>query len=113
MTRCDLQTFPLIKAQYTINAYDPSDYVNILHAAARLQQAMESDSNIGFFLNVSRKAMVAGLLYAEHTAARPAVFDEFFALSSFLFPVVPTTNGTCALLAPALDEVGATILPAR
>lgn len=30
VTRFDLQTYPTIKVQYTMNLYDPSDYVNIL-----------------------------------------------------------------------------------
>ncbi|RYP17318.1 hypothetical protein DL765_004609 [Monosporascus sp. GIB2] len=111
VTRIDLDTHPLIHAQYTINAYAASDYANILNATIRVQQAMESDDKIGFFLNVYPDVMVAGLLYAEHTPARPSVFNRFFELHSLIGPIVANTNGTVATLVPALDEVGTTALP--
>ncbi|KAI1757659.1 FAD-binding domain-containing protein [Xylaria castorea] len=113
VTRFDLETHPRIDAQYTVNAYDASDYVNILRATARLQKAMEDDNKIGFFLNVVSSFMVAGLLYAEHSSAPPRAFEEFFKLESLIAPVVPTTNGSVLDLVPVLDNVGATVLPAR
>ncbi|KAI0867101.1 FAD-binding domain-containing protein [Xylaria cubensis] len=113
VTRFDLETHPRINAQYTVNAYDASDYVNILRATARLQEAMEKDNKIGFFLNVVSGFMVAGLLYAEHSDAPPQAFDEFFKLQSLVAPVVPTTNGTVLELVPILDSVGTTDLPVR
>ncbi|KAI0454666.1 FAD-binding domain-containing protein [Xylaria acuta] len=113
VTRFDLETYPRIDAQYTVNAYDGSDYVNILRSTARLQEAMENDNKIGFFLNVVSGVMVAGLLYAEHRSAQPKAFEDFFKLQSLIAPVVPTTNGTVLDLVPILDNVGATVLPAR
>lgn len=74
---------------------------------------MEYDSKIGFFLNVQPTAIVAGLLYAEHTAQPPEVFTEFFKADSLIAAVVPTTNGTTRTLVPELDTVGQDAGPAR
>ncbi|GAB1318345.1 hypothetical protein MFIFM68171_08555 [Madurella fahalii] len=46
VTRFDLQTYPLIRAQYTINLYNPKDYVGIIDATIKVQEAMEEDSKI-------------------------------------------------------------------
>ncbi|KAI5923883.1 hypothetical protein F4810DRAFT_152510 [Camillea tinctor] len=45
VTRFDIQTYSQIKTQYTVNVYDPSDYVNIMRAMTELQEAMEADSS--------------------------------------------------------------------
>ncbi|KAI0554740.1 FAD-binding domain-containing protein [Xylaria curta] len=113
VTRFDLETHPRINAQFTVNAYNASDYINILKATSRLQEAMEKDNKIGFFLNVVSGFMVAGLLYAEHSSVPPNAFDDFFKLQSLIAPVVPTTNGTVLDLVPILDSVGTTDLPVR
>ncbi|KAI3326768.1 FAD-binding domain-containing protein [Xylariaceae sp. AK1471] len=89
VTRFDLKTYPRIDAQYTINAYDASDYVNILRATTRLQEAMENDDKIGFFLS--------------------SLVSWWQGCST----VVPTMNGTILDLVLVLDNVGATVLPAR
>ncbi|KAI0470314.1 FAD-binding domain-containing protein [Xylaria cf. heliscus] len=112
VTRFDIEVHPLIEAQYTINVYNASDYDGLLNATANLQNAMESDNKIGFFVNVNRNTMTVGLLYAEHTAQLPGVFDEFMSRDSLLVSFVPTTNGTVGDLVPELTTVGSTTLPA-
>ncbi|KAI1322806.1 FAD-binding domain-containing protein [Xylariaceae sp. FL0255] len=52
-------------AQYTVNTYNPSDYVNIMNATAKLQEAMEMDPKLGAFVYVNLTYIAAGLLYAE------------------------------------------------
>nr|XP_001398768.2 hypothetical protein ANI_1_1246164 [Aspergillus niger CBS 513.88] len=47
VTRFDLETHPLIKVQYTINLYNPEDYVAINQATFEVQQTMEEDPRIG------------------------------------------------------------------
>ncbi|KAI1319564.1 FAD-binding domain-containing protein [Xylariaceae sp. FL0255] len=113
VTRFDIKTYTPMHAQYTINIYNISDYVNVMYATARLQMAMEDDPNISFFLNVRGGVMVAGLLYAGNTPDRPRAFDEFFELESLIMPLVPTTSGPILDLVPVLDHVGQTVLPAR
>ncbi|KAI0805856.1 FAD-binding domain-containing protein [Xylaria sp. FL0064] len=94
VTRFDIQTYPQIKAQYTVNMYDPSDYINLMHATAELQEAMESDPKLGAFVYVNPTYVAVGLFYAEWVDKRPKAFDTFFNLESLTAVVVPTTNGT-------------------
>ncbi|KAF2734805.1 FAD-binding domain-containing protein [Polyplosphaeria fusca] len=103
VTRFDIQTHPLHNVQYSLNLYDPSDYVNILNATVAVQAAMESDPKIGFFLNVNPTVIIAGLLYADWPASPPAAFDAFASLKSFWGPFIPTTNGSIASLTSAIN----------
>lgn len=64
---------------------------------------MESDSSIGFFLNVNPQVIIAGLFYADWLAAPPAAFDAFAQLKSYWGPFIPTTNGTIASLTSAIN----------
>lgn len=94
VTRFDIQTYPQIKTQYTVNVYDPSDYVNLMQAQAELQEAMEADPKIGTFTYVNPTFVAVGLFYAEWVEERPKAFDTFFNLKSLISAAVPTTNGT-------------------
>ncbi|KAF2477645.1 FAD-binding domain-containing protein [Lindgomyces ingoldianus] len=103
VTRFDIETHPLHNVQYSLNLYDPSDYVNILYATTQVQKAMETDSNIGFFLNVNPTVIIAGLLYADWPTVPPSAFNAFDSLKSFWGPFIPTTNGTIATLTSAIN----------
>ncbi|KAK7752658.1 hypothetical protein SLS62_005427 [Diatrype stigma] len=94
VTRFDLQAYPMIQTQYTVNLYDPSDYVNILQATVDVQEAMEKDPKIGLFVNFQSAYVAVGLLYADSPAERPGAFEPFFGLKSLIQAGVPTTNGT-------------------
>ncbi|KAI0598802.1 6-hydroxy-D-nicotine oxidase [Biscogniauxia sp. FL1348] len=94
VTRFDIQTYPQVKTQYTVNIYDPADYVNIMRAVTELQEAMEADPKIGTFTNVNPTFIAVGLFYAEWVEKRPQAFDTFFNLKSLISAAVPTTNGT-------------------
>lgn len=108
-----MEVYDLIKMQYTVNAYHASDYANLLNATVNVQKAMEFDNKIGFFLNVHPTVIIAGLLYAEHTAQPPKAFTEFFNAESLITSIVPTTNGTVQTIVPELDTVGQDVGPAR
>lgn len=103
VTRFDLQTYPLIPTQYTINIYDVSDYAAILRAAVDVQEAMETDPKIGLFVNVRSTYVAVGLLYADIPSERPKAFDSFFNLKSLIKAAVPTTNGTIYSLVTAIS----------
>ncbi|KAI0150225.1 FAD-binding domain-containing protein [Xylariaceae sp. FL1272] len=94
VTRFDIQTVPLIKAQYTVNLYDPSDYVNIMRATAELQDEMESDPKLGVFVYINPTFVAAGIFYEEWVEERPKAFDTFFNLKSLTGAAVPTANGS-------------------
>ncbi|KAH9993467.1 6-hydroxy-D-nicotine oxidase [Xylariaceae sp. FL0662B] len=100
VTRFDIQTCPLIKTQYTVNIYDPSDYKNILQATVGVQEAMETDPDIGFFVNFNPGFVAVGLLYAA--TEKPKAFDVFFNLKSLVSSAIPTTNGTLKTLVSAI-----------
>lgn len=94
MTRFDLETHPLIEVQYTINLYNPEDYVEIIKATIAVQEAMEKDSKIGLFTNFNNGFVAVGLLYGDTPAERPPAFEPFHNLKSLINTVVPSTNGT-------------------
>lgn len=98
LTAVSLQVHPLMKLQYTINMYDPSDYENVLDAFAEVQKAMEVDPNIGMFINTRKGYIAVGLFYADWPQEFPAAFAPFTKLTSFVAALVPTSNGTfCSL----------------
>jgi hypothetical protein len=108
VTRFDLETHPeLLNVNYTINVYDPSDYVNIHAAAVKLQEDMETDPKISFFVNVQPAFITAGLFYAEHLpeGQKPKAFEPFLNLKSLLQSALPTTNGTMSQLVEALGHL--------
>ncbi|RYP00491.1 hypothetical protein DL765_010906 [Monosporascus sp. GIB2] len=105
VTQLDIATYPLIKVQYTINLYNPSDYLNIIHATLQVQQAMETDPKIGLFTNFHSGFVAVGLLYADWADEQPKVFEPFTNLESLMTAVAPTTNGTLLSLAGAMAHL--------
>jgi hypothetical protein len=104
VTRFDIKTYPLIKAQYTINLYRPDDYVTINKATIQTQELMESDSKIGLFTNFNQHFVAVGLLYAGEHEAGADVFASFHSLDSLMSTVNSTTNGTLLSLAETLGQ---------
>ncbi|KXX79885.1 Bifunctional solanapyrone synthase [Madurella mycetomatis] len=102
VTRFDLQTYPLIKIQYTINIYNPQDYVGIIDATIKVQEAMEKDPKICSFTNFNMGFVVVGLLYADTPSERPGAFELFWNLKSLITTACPTTDGTLLSLARAM-----------
>ncbi|KAI1498610.1 hypothetical protein F5X99DRAFT_392817 [Biscogniauxia marginata] len=102
VTRFDLETYPLIQTQYTINLYNPSDYVNILKATADVQEALETDPKASLFTNFTANHAAVGLLYAGVPAEKPQIFAPFSNLTSLTKTVTPTTNGTISSLSKAM-----------
>lgn len=104
MTRFDLETHPLINVQYTINLYNPEDYVEIIKATIAVQEAMEKDPKIGLFTNFNQGFVAVGILYADNPIERPPVFEPFYNLTSLMTTVLPPTNGTLLSLAQAMGH---------
>lgn len=102
MTRFDLETYPLIKAQYAINVYKVDDFRAINQATVEVQNAMEHDPKIGFFTNFNPGAVAVGFLYADQPDEQPKAFHAFDKLEK-LTTVVPKTNGTLLSLAVVMD----------
>ncbi|KAI0154982.1 6-hydroxy-D-nicotine oxidase [Xylariaceae sp. FL1272] len=106
VTRFDLQAYPMLHTQYTVNVYDPVDYVNILKATIQVQEAMELDPKIGLFVNFQPGACSVGLLYADTPAEPVRAFDPFLNLESLISSAVPTTNGTIKSLVASIAYQG-------
>ena len=104
MTRFDVETHPLINVQYTINLYNPEDYVEILKATIAVQEAMENDSKISLFTNFNQGFVAVGLLYGDHTTEWPPAFEPFHNLTSLMTTVLPTTNGTLLSFSQAIGH---------
>ncbi|SPQ24831.1 da282525-0d69-4986-86b6-6158ee645cdf [Thermothielavioides terrestris] len=102
VTRFDLHTYPLIKTQYTINLYNPQDYVGIIDATVKVQEAMEKDPKIGSFTNFNAQFVAVGLLYADTPSERPSAFEPFWDLKSLIATACPTTEGTLLSLAQTM-----------
>ncbi|EFY94039.2 6-hydroxy-D-nicotine oxidase [Metarhizium robertsii ARSEF 23] len=104
VTAVGLQAHPLIKVQYTINMYDPSDSKNLLDAFAMVQESMEQDPKMGMFINVRRDFIAIGMFYADWVVELPAAFDPIVKLGSLVGAAVPTSNGTFSALNEILEE---------
>ncbi|KAI1149441.1 FAD-binding domain-containing protein [Nemania diffusa] len=104
VTRFDLETYPLLRAQYVVNLYNASDYVNIFAATVKLQRFMELDPKIDAYVTMTPTVAVVGMFYADWLAERPAAFEAFYELGSLIGPMVPLTNGMVASLAADLQE---------
>ncbi|ETS78644.1 hypothetical protein PFICI_08497 [Pestalotiopsis fici W106-1] len=65
---------------------------------------MESDPNIGLFVNSRRGVVRVGLLYADQPLGKSDTFDSFLSLPSLLQTMLSTTNGTLASLVQTLDK---------
>ncbi|KAI1245349.1 hypothetical protein MGN70_012239 [Eutypa lata] len=105
VTQLDIITYPLVKIQYTINLYDRSDYLNIINATVKVQQAMEMDPKIGLFTNFHSAFVAVGLLYGDWSEEKPKAFDPFTNLTSLMTAVAPTTNGTLSSLSGAMAHL--------
>ena len=104
VTRFDLETQPLINVQYTINLYNPEDYIEINKATIAVQNAMENDPKIGLFTNFNNGFVAVGLLYGDTPAEQPAAFEPFYNLKSLMTTVLPSTNGTLLSLAQVMGH---------
>ncbi|OKL57121.1 hypothetical protein UA08_07505 [Talaromyces atroroseus] len=104
VTRFDLETYPLINVQYTINLYNPEDYVEIIKATIAVQEAMEKDPKIGLFTNFNNGFVAVGLIYGDTPAEGPSPFAPFDNLKSLMVNAVPSTNGTLLSLAQAMGH---------
>ncbi|KAI0140543.1 FAD-binding domain-containing protein [Xylariaceae sp. FL1272] len=102
VTRFDIETYPLIHAQYEVNLYNVSDYINIFAATIKLQRAMELDPKIDAYVTVTPEFVVVGMFYADWLSERPSAFDGFYQLDSLVGSMVPLTNGTVTSLAADL-----------
>ncbi|KAI5926035.1 hypothetical protein F4810DRAFT_708117 [Camillea tinctor] len=94
VTRFDLETYPLIQTQYTINLYNPSDYVNILKATVEAQEALDGDPKANLVAHFTTDHAAVGLSYADVPTEKPRAFSPFSSLTSLTKAAVPTTNGT-------------------
>ncbi|KAJ5091509.1 hypothetical protein NUU61_006379 [Penicillium alfredii] len=104
VTRFDLETHPLIRVQYTINLYNPEDYVEIIKATIAVQEAMENDPKIGLFTNFNNGFVAVGLLYGDTPTEKPPVFEPFHRLESLMATALPSTDGTLLSLAQAMGH---------
>lgn len=105
MTRFDLETHPLINIQYTINLYNPEDYIELIKATVAVQEAMENDNKLGLFTNFNQGFVAVGLLYGDTPAEwRVPAFEPFYNLTSLMTTAVPVTNGTLNSLSQAMGH---------
>ncbi|ODA81015.1 hypothetical protein RJ55_03976 [Drechmeria coniospora] len=104
VTRFDLETHPLIKVQYTINLYNPDDYVEIIKATIKVQDEMEKDPKIGLFTNFNQGYVAVGMLYGDTPAEGPQAFEPFHNLTSLLNIACPSKNGTLLSLAKTMGH---------
>ncbi|KAF7532617.1 hypothetical protein G7054_g7835 [Neopestalotiopsis clavispora] len=104
VTRFDIITYPLLNIQYAINVYNAADLDNLLEATVEVQTAMESDPNIGLFVNFRKGVVIVGMFYADQPLEKPKAFESFLSLSSLVQAMLPTTNGTLSSLVQTLDR---------
>lgn len=105
MTRFDLYTRPDYRVWYTVQVYNASDSEGVMKASMKVQEAMEEDDRIGFFLSINTSFFVAGLLYMGGCTTSPSVFSIFNDIVP-MATAVPETNGTQLSAAKALNIEG-------
>jgi hypothetical protein len=63
VTRYSLATNSDYRLWYSMNAYSADDLENVMKATVAVEEEMERDPRIGFFLMCRPQALVAGMLY--------------------------------------------------
>ncbi|KAI1337312.1 FAD-binding domain-containing protein [Xylariaceae sp. FL0016] len=104
ISRFDIQTHPLIHAQYSLDTYNASDYANIMSAIIDTQHAMEGDEKIDLFVSFSPATIEVGLFYADWIMTTIPEFESIYSLGSRLGSMIPLQNGTIGSLAAALAD---------
>ncbi|KAI1858520.1 uncharacterized protein JN550_012567 [Neoarthrinium moseri] len=106
VTRFDIETHPLIKAQFTIDMYDPSDYMNINAATLSVQDEMEKDPKLNLFTNYNMGFVAVFQLYADCPTERPKAFEVLENLPSKINTPLPKTDGTVLSFVETLSKMG-------
>lgn len=75
-----------------MRVYNASEKDRVMKATVEIENAMEHDDRIGFFLSVAPGTLTAGLLYRGQ-ADFPEVFRAFDGIP-VLMEAIPPTNGT-------------------
>ncbi|KAI0482759.1 FAD-binding domain-containing protein [Xylariaceae sp. FL0804] len=101
VTEVVVRAYPLVKLQYMINMYNPSEYEKLIAATVAAQEAMEKDPKVNVFTNFNAAFVAVGLLYADHAETSPPAFEHFLKLEPMM-AVVPRTDGTILSLTKAM-----------
>ncbi|KAF1959970.1 FAD-binding domain-containing protein [Byssothecium circinans] len=92
VTRYDLYTSFDYRLWYTMRVYNASEKDRVMKAAVEVENAMEKDDKIGFFLSVAPGTLTAGMLYRGQ-ADFPDAFRAFDGIP-VMMEAIPPTNGT-------------------
>lgn len=76
VTRFDLITNEDPRLWYTIKTYSPTDLEAVMKAGVAVEQEMERDSRMGFFLICKPEILLACMLYMSQ-APPPSAFGAF------------------------------------
>lgn len=106
VTRFDLHTNPDYRLWYAMKVYKSNDVDRVMQASIKVQEAMDEDDRIGFFLLVQATHLVAGMLYRGYSDTTPSAFRVFDGIEP-MTTALPETNGTqlSAARALAMDEI--------
>lgn len=113
VTRFDIETYPLIKAQYTFSMYNPLDYININAATIAVQKEMEKDRKLNLFTNYNKNFVAIFQLYADIPTERPKAFETLDNLPSKMNTPLPQTNGTILTFVETLSKMGHVPFPLK
>ncbi|ROV99464.1 hypothetical protein VMCG_06301 [Cytospora schulzeri] len=108
VTRFDIETHPETKARYTIQLYNPADYVNINAAILAVQEEMEKDPKVNIFTNFNQGFVAVFHMYADclPAAEQPKAFGSFDKLSSKINTPLPQTDGNVLSFVQVLSQMG-------
>jgi hypothetical protein len=73
-----------------------------MKAAIQVQEAMETDDKIGFFLTANSGFFVVGMIYLGSQDSKPLAFEAFDGITP-INVAVPGTNGTALSVAKACN----------
>jgi hypothetical protein len=71
VTRFDLYTYPDYRVWYTFKVYSCEDSAKVMDAAVQVQQVMDIDDRVGFFLSLNGGVFIAGMIYLGWAESQP------------------------------------------
>lgn len=77
-----------------------------MDAAVQVQQAMDIDDRVGFFLSINGGVFIAGMVYLGWADSQPSAYNAFDAITP-LTVAIQATNGTALSVAQASNMPGA------
>ena len=103
-----MYTVPIHETWYEVVVYSNTSNTELLQALVKYQQITEDDPKANMIFTFAGGITVVGFLYAQHKAAKPAIFASFDGIP-IISTLIPSTNGTISQLSNAIGSLDSPI----